>query len=522
MAFLWTTSTVATTLIGNTTTLTYTMKVLMFGWEFPPHISGGLGTACAGLTHALEKAEVDIIFTVPKLHGGERADRATFVNASTIPIGQIRSTIPLDTLGESVPENPDRGNNPQFPSHIRGRRQTLVEVPALLSPYTYGDEPAYKLQHWSYALEHRKEDTLPTNLRTKTPGLRHPQNFKDDANVKEPYAFTGSYGTNLLEEVDRYALAGAEIAASHSFDVIHAHDWMTFPAGIAAKRKSGKPLVAHVHATEVDRSGSQVNEKVFAIEKSGMELADKVVTVSHWTKKIAIEKYGIDAAKIEVVHNGITPRKETTTRLAAAPFNAPIVTFLGRITHQKGPLYFVQAARKVHEHFPDVHFVVAGSGDQLPAMLERIAAARLSGHFHFTGFLKGDEVERIWAMSSVYVMPSVSEPFGIAPLEAIQAGVPVIISKQTGVSEVMPHAIKVDFWDTDTLAEAICTVLHYRSLANTLKTNGVNQINEITWDKAAKKLITLYYDLTKLEKAKKPDVLLSGPPAQTTKHAAVL
>lgn len=499
------------------------MKVLMFGWEFPPHISGGLGTACAGITHALEEEDVDIIFTVPKLHGGEPAQRAIFVSASTIPIRHIKSTTLLDSIGANTAENAHRGSNPDA-LHLREKGRTIqVEVPSPLSPYTFWGETSYTLQHWGYPIGHRKESALPANLRTKAAGLPHPGNIKDAKAVKEPYAFSGSYGANLIEEVELYALAGAEIAASHSFDVIHAHDWMTYPAGIAAKRKSRKPLVAHVHATEVDRSGSHVNAQVFAIEKHGMEVADSVVTVSHWTKKIAVERYGIDPEKIEVVHNGITSRKETRTRQMSTPFNAPIVTFLGRITHQKGPLHFVQAARKVHEHFPDVHFVVAGSGDQLPAMLDRIAQVRLSGHFHFTGFLKGDDVERVWAMSSVYVMPSVSEPFGIAPLEAIQAGVPVIISRQAGVSEVMPHAIKVDFWDSDALAEAICTILRYRSLANTLRTNGANEINQITWEKAARKLTKLYYDLSKKhEKPEKPDVLLSGPSAQATKHAAVL
>lgn len=499
------------------------MKVLMFGWEFPPHISGGLGTACAGLTHALEKAEVDIIFTVPKLYGGEQAQRATFVNASTIPIRRLPSPIPQNSPEEESPENPAWEHQPRFLQNPESGRTTLVEVQSALSPYTSGSKTSYPLQQWRYTFEQRKEATLPVNISRKPPVFRAPRSRKKRAEVRETYAFSGTYGDNLLEEVDRYALAGAEIAMRHSFDVIHAHDWMTYPAGIAAKRASGKPMVAHVHATEIDRSGAHVNAEVFAIEKKGMEVADKVVTVSHWTKKIAIERYGIAPEKIEVVHNGITPRRETTGCLAAATLGAPMVTFLGRITHQKGPLHFVEAARKVHDRFPDVHFVVAGSGDQLPAMLERIAELRLSRHFHFTGFLKGDEVERIWAMSSVYVMPSVSEPFGIAPLEAIQAGVPVIMSRQAGVSEVMPHAIKVDFWDSEKLAEAICTVLCYRSLANTLRTNGADQIKYITWENAAKKLTNLYYALSqKQDTPEEPDALFSGPPAEATKHAAVL
>jgi glycosyltransferase involved in cell wall biosynthesis len=248
-----------------------------------------------------------------------------------------------------------------------------------------------------------------------------------------------------------------------------------------------------------------------------------VVTVSQWTKNIAIKYYGIDPEKIEVVHNGIMPKKSTPAPVLSSRLGSHYITFLGRITHQKGPLYFVEAARRVHEQFPEAHFIVAGSGDQLPIMIERIAQLRLSDKFHFTGFLKGDDIDRIWAMSSVYVMPSVSEPFGIAPLEAIQAGVPVIISNQAGVAEVMPHAIKADFWNTEGLAESICNVLRFKSLANTLKKNGAEQIQGITWDKAAKKLTALYYELTtKHEKPEKSRLLFSGSSTHQTAHPAVL
>jgi len=254
-----------------------------------------------------------------------------------------------------------------------------------------------------------------------------------------------------------------------------------------------------------------------------MTVADKVVTVSYWTKKIAIQHYHVDEKKIEVIHNGITPKVIPGHPSVSASLGSQIVTFLGRITYQKGPMYFVEAARKVHEKFPDTHFVVAGSGDQLPQMIERIAQLRLSGYFHFTGFLDSDDIDRIWAMSSIYVMPSVSEPFGIAPLEAIQAGVPVILSKQAGVSEVMEHAIKVDFWNSEALAEAICNLLRFKSLANTLKKNSSEQVKNITWEKAAKKLTTLYYELsTKHEKTEKSDLVLSGSPAKETAQPALL
>ncbi len=495
------------------------MKVLMLGWEFPPHISGGLGTACAGLTQALEKEHV-ILFVIPKVHGGESAERTTFIDASAIPIRQ-KETFTGDAYQLSV-------DNTSAPSVLSGKfgaeqagSHAVVEVPSFLTPYTSpSDILAPGLQQWNYSFESSAEDrTIPANLRHKPDNAPR----KKLRYVKEPYAFSGNYGGNLLEEVERYSHVATEIARRHTFDVIHAHDWMTFKAAIAAKKVSKKPMIVHVHATEVDRSGQFVNREIFEIEKQGMMMADQVITVSQWTKDIAIRHYHVPAEKIQVVHNGITPKAQSEAAPIAPPLEAPIVTFLGRITYQKGPMYFVEAARKVHEQFPDVHFVVAGSGDQLPMMIERIAQLRLSSHFHFTGFLRDKSIDRIWAMSKVYVMPSVSEPFGIAPLEAIQAGVPVIVSKQAGVGEVLPHAIKVDFWNSEALADAICSVLRFKSLANTLKKNGAEEIRKITWDKAAKKLTAIYYDLiNKHEKQEKPGPVLSGPPTKKTARAAVL
>lgn len=504
--------------------LTYTMKVLMLGWEYPPHISGGLGTACAGLTQALEKELVDVLFVVPKLHGGEHADRTVFVNASTIPIRQKKILTQEARHAKHDEEVSPAVNEPTqhygTVSTTESRHLETVEIPSALVPYTSPSDSGVStgLRSWSYSFD-TNDRTLPANLRTS-----HTQELHNTVKyIKEPYAFSGTYGVNLLEEVERYAQAAAEVARRRAFDVIHAHDWMTYQAGITAKKISGKPLVVHVHATEIDRSGSHVNHKVFEIEKNGMLLADQVVTVSQWTKDIAVKHYGIPAEKITVIHNGVRSREHSEIQSATPPLGSPIITFLGRITHQKGPMYFVEAARRVHDRFPEAHFVVAGSGDQLPMMIERIAQLRLSRNFHFTGFLKSEDIDKIWAMSSVYVMPSVSEPFGIAPLEAIQAGVPVILSKQAGVSEVMPHAIKVDFWNSDALAEAICSVLRFKSLANTLKKNGSEEIRNITWEKAAKKLTTLYYELSsKQRKIKRTGTVFPGTPTKKTPQTPVL
>jgi glycosyltransferase involved in cell wall biosynthesis len=498
------------------------MKVLMFGWEFPPHISGGLGTACAGLTRALENENIEVLFVVPKLHGGEQAKRTRFINASAVPI-TYRETNKAKQH-QTCPSPPSvqvhAGTISKAPSAETKTTRTTIEVPSYLDPYTLttGSAERFEIQSWNYTIKGavwpQHNNSERSQAEKAEPGV---------TSRKKPHAFSGTYGVNLIEEVAHYTEVGAEIGRANQFDVIHAHDWMTYRAGIAASKVSGKPLVVHVHATEIDRSGASVNTLVFEIEKEGMMKADKVVAVSQWTKKIAVEHYGIDERKIEVVHNGISPKQYSTAPNMAPPIGSRIVTFLGRITHQKGPMYFVEAAKKVHDSFPDAHFVVAGSGDLLPKMIERIAQLKLSHKFHFTGFLKGEDIDRVWSMSTVYVMPSVSEPFGIAPLEAIQAGVPVILSKQAGVGEVMSHAIKVDFWDTDALAEAMCSVLRFKSLADTLKENGAEEVKMITWDKAARKLISLYHKLTsKHEKPENDHPVLSGSSTTQTSNTSVL
>jgi glycogen synthase len=470
------------------------MKVLMFGWEFPPHISGGLGTACHGLTNSLSQENIDVLFVVPKLHGGETADRTRFINASQVPIASDNSIAEYISSSAGDPEI----RKTLFNVIRKDSRIQQIEIPSTLSPYrspTF-QEDSEAIEHWNYSMETREAE----EVRGVTPGrmtlLPETKEKKESEKPKDAaYQFSGAYGPNLIEEVKRYAQVGAAIASQFEFDVIHAHDWMTYLAGIAAKKISGKPLVVHVHATEFDRSGEQTDPQVRAIEHQGMAEADCVVTVSHWTKKIAVTRYQVPEEKIKVVHNGIIPKVQAERLSFRLPVASHIVTFLGRITYQKGPLHFVEAARHVLDRFPDAHFVIAGSGDQLPLMIERIAQLRMSTHFHFTGFLRGHDIDKVWSMSNVYVMPSVSEPFGIAPLEAIQAGVPVIISNQSGVAEVMPHAMKVDFWNSHELGAAICSVLKYKSLSRTLASNGAAAIGGISWKSAAIKLSQLYHGL---------------------------
>lgn len=428
------------------------MRVLMFGWEFPPHISGGLGTACLGLTSAMIKEGTDILFVVPKTHGDEKSPH--LIDASQV----IMKT----------------SDHFRLPLGIAKEKLDVISVPAALTPYTsssYSDP----VMQWNY------EFTFPNEV--KAPGGKR-------------YNFTGGYGPFLLHEVERYAQVALTIARENSFDVIHAHDWHTFPAGIEAKRLTGKPLIVHIHSTEYDRAGDNGDPGIHQLEHLGMLEADGVIAVSQWTKNIITSRYNIPDEKISVVYNGIDEKLKTKAKPLPFPqLGSHMITYLGRVTYQKGPLYFVEAAKKVSHQLPDAHFIVAGAGDLLPAVIEKVAQYRLSSRFHFTGFLQHDQVDRVWAISDLYVMPSVSEPFGLVPLEAIQSGVPVILSNQSGVAEIIPHTIKVDFWDTDAMADAICGALKHKSLFNTVKNESRNDIRRITWEQAAKKLNHIYHEL---------------------------
>lgn len=445
----------------------------MFGWEFPPHISGGLGTACFGLTQSLSRLKTRILFVVPKAEGHRPFGGVEIMGAGSVQSPNQRIDYGKGYGQRSVSSVRKRGG---VSSNIVPIKVNVNLRPYFTDEFLFGET---RLQRWDYQVKESRNN---------------PRNGKGEKE-ESPFSFTGGYGPHLMEEVEQYAQVAAIIARDNSFDVIHAHDWLTYPAGIEAKRMSGKPLVVHVHATEFDRAGEDINFQVSDIERTGMEKADRIIAVSQWTKNIIVSRYGIPENKVTVVHNGVAAKPDKVC--AAMPLiGGPVITFLGRITHQKGPAYFLEAACKVLQKFPDVHFVMAGSGDLLPNMMELAATLKISSRVHFTGFLKSAKVDQVWAISNVYVMPSVSEPFGIAPLEAMMSGVPVIISKQSGVSEVVRHAIKVDFWDTEALASAICDLLTYESLNNTIKRESLEESKKITWDRAATKINIIYDELT--------------------------
>jgi glycosyltransferase involved in cell wall biosynthesis len=445
------------------------MRILMLGWEFPPFISGGLGTACYGLAKALSDLGTEILFVLPKGAIDERLERVHVFSPPESANGRSRgqSYWTVDGL-----------------EHVR-----LIPVGAALSPYQTEEE---------YREERRRE------ARAQGPAAAEPgKGVPAPAPAKAPdpnrptslgiMGGTGIYEGDLYSEVHRYARMVAEIARHNTFDVIHAHDWMTYPAGLSVAALAGKPLVVHMHSTEFDRSGTNINQRVYDIERAGLHGARRVICVSRLTRDLVTHRYGVPDGKCRIVYNAITINGEPLpTHVNRIEHDDKIVLFLGRITMQKGPEYFLAAARKVLEVMDNVKFVMAGSGDMIRRMIELAAAMGIGHRVTFTGFLRGDDVDRIYEMADLYVMPSVSEPFGLAPLEALTHDVPVLISKQSGVSEVLTHALKVDFWDIHEMANKIIAVLRHPPLQKTLREHGAFEVRKFAWSDAAKACMEVY------------------------------
>lgn len=414
------------------------MKALMFGWEFPPHILGGLGTASYGLTQGMSKqSDMEITFCIPKPWGDEDQSFLRILGVNSVPI--VWQDVHWDTLKERV-------------GHY-------------MDPQLYYDLRDHIYADFRY---------LHTN----------------DLGCME---FSGRYPENLHEEINNYSIVAGVIARGLDYDIIHSHDWLTYPAGIHAKNVSGKPLVIHVHATDFDRSRGNVNPTVYAIEKNGMNMADHIICVSDLTRRTVIEKYGQDPAKVTTVHNAATPLSEDILNLKSRKGTQDkVVTFLGRITMQKGPEYFVEAAALVLQRTKNVRFVMAGSGDMLEQMIRLVADKGIADRFHFPGFMRGNEVYEMLISSDVYVMPSVSEPFGISPLEAMQVGVPSIISYQSGCAEILSKAIKTNYWDIHAMADAMYSICTYPAMYDNLSKEGKAEVDEIKWEYAGQKVRDIY------------------------------
>ncbi len=453
------------------------MRVLMLGWEFPPHISGGLGTACEGLTTGLARHGVDVTFVVPELFGGEKSDHVHLVDSHG-RITDERGTLHISD------ETEEADDGLQFPA--KGRVRTK-RVPAMLMPYltpeTF-DDYVSKLKALAGELS-----TRGASLRAELDSVGIESGALSPTSARNPSVH---YSWDMFGEVSRYAARISELFSGYSFDVIHCHDWMTFPAGVTLKKMTGRPLVLHVHSAEFDRSGAHVNDQIFGVERWGLENADVIIAVSYYTRRILNEQYGIPLEKIAVVHNGVYSDTVRERYRSDRRWPSRIVLFLGRITFQKGPDYFVEAAAKVVPIVPDVLFVMAGTGDMRQRMIDRVHELGLQDNFYFPGFLRGQEVEEMFSLADVYVMPSVSEPFGISALEAIKFETPVIISRQSGVSEVLSHALKVDFWDIERLADLMINALLHPELREDMISMARNEVRRLHWEASAIKTVEVY------------------------------
>ncbi len=449
------------------------MRVFMLGWEFPPFISGGLGTACYGLTKAMSGLGTDIIFVLPRPVSTPFSTHVRLVSPhASSPLAAPATEMRLDEF-ENV---------------------TFRTIDAqLTNPYEAPSKYEAPIQPRTTSKAQRP---IFTPVVSTPPPIPAPVSAADTAMpgyVNSPSEVGGVYAGDMFSEIQRYAALAAEIARNESFDVVHAHDWMTFPAGMAVAGLKGVPLVVHIHSTEFDRSGVHVDQRIYDIERRGMHSAMKVIAVSSLTKNLITHHYGIESDKVEVVYNAIDVNGNGfDEEKYSIHKDEKIVLFLGRITMQKGPEYFIAAAKKVLEVMDNVKFVMAGSGDMIRRTIEMAAAMGIGHKVLFTGFLRGGDVEKVFKMADLYVMPSVSEPFGIAPLEAMSHDVPVIVSKQSGVSEMLHNALKVDFWDINEMANKIVAVLKHPPLASTLRQHGSFEVRRRSWADAAKACLGVY------------------------------
>jgi glycogen(starch) synthase len=459
------------------------MRVFMLGWEFPPFISGGLGTACYGLTKAMSALGTDVVFVLPRPVSTPFSTHVRLVSPHVnSPLAAPATEMRLDEFENVTFRTIDSQlSNPY-------ERPSQYEQPIRPNPAAQASAPRSRMPSAAPAPAH-SQPSAPSAMASSVPQA------------------TGQYGGDLFAEVQRYANLAGEIAREESFDIVHAHDWMTFPAGMAVAAMKGVPLVVHIHSTEFDRSGPHVDQRIYDIERRGMHGAMKVIAVSSLTKGIITQHYGIEPDKVEVVYNAIDLNGSTfDEEKYSIHKDEKIVLFLGRITMQKGPEYFIAAAKKVLEVMDNVKFVMAGSGDMIRRTIEMAAAMGIGHKVLFTGFLRGPDVEKVFKMADLYVMPSVSEPFGIAPLEAMSHDVPVIVSKQSGVSEVLNHALKVDFWDINEMANKIVAVLKHPPLANTLREHGSFEVRRRSWADAAKACGSVYEIALDMVKPKAPRI----------------
>lgn len=429
------------------------MRVLFVTWEFPPLIAGGLGTACYGMVRALLRAGVEVDLILPTIQETVFPMREE-EDVDTLPVRVLEESPEVRTLIETHTETKARLEY----LGLSARPETYLTPGFIMGGF-------WRRYEWTETITRaRLLQTLAENL---------------------------IGGENIFQKVQELTVRAASLAEKLEFDVIHAHDWLTFPAGLVLRQLSGKPLVAHIHATEFDRAGGAGDERVHKIEYASLSQADLILAVSRYTAEMVAGRYRIDSDKISVVHNAHSIEAEEKLSEERI-FKGPLILFLGRITLQKGPDYFLEVATRVLKAHPEARFVMAGTGDMMSRVMHRSAAARLGPKFLFTDFLNRRQVDQVLKASDIFIMPSVSEPFGIVPLEAMAHGAASVISKQSGVAEVLENVIKVDFWDIDEMVRVVNRLIENPEERLALAKAGHDEVLEIKWDEAAHKIRHAY------------------------------
>ncbi len=434
------------------------MKILMFTWEFPPLISGGLGMACYGMVKALLNQGVKIDLVLP---------------TKEMVYFPLRQESDVDTL-------PAVFCDPVLHEEYTTKTFTGIKERLEYIGISHKPESYLQLEEIDSYISEIKSHYWTSTVKERT-----------EVGLWEEMTFNLIGEEDLIKKVQEYTIRAERFARILEYDIIHAHDWLCYPAGMLSKQISKKPLIVHIHATEFDRSGGPGDERIHKIEHAGMTYADRVIAVSKYTAQMIMSRYRIDTGRIRIIHNAFTVPDDVNLDKKRI-LNGPTILFLGRITLQKGPDYYLDVADRVLKVHPEARFIMAGTGDMARKLLRKSAALKLKNRFLFTGFLNRKQVEQILRAADIYVLPSVSEPFGIAPLEAMAYGVTAIISKQSGVSEVVNHAFKVDFWDVDLMADTINHLIENPDVCQRIGIEGMLEVNRIQWDEAAEKIRQLY------------------------------
>ncbi len=469
----------------------------MLGWEYPPRFAGGLGKACQGLSQAMAKQGAQIFFVLPTFPERVSETHLEVVGAveCMIEAGWDPQLVYEAAKGSSETASTSI-QKPTGKATSENTGITRIQSEAKLFPYGAHPEGEasenFKRILDRMSSEGQYSQKLNSFLRPQKERVQtQPKQKKETTSTQVIPSASEIYGKNLWSEIERFCFTVRHLSETHEVDLVHAHDWMTFPAAFEFQKATGVPVYLHVHATEYDRSGDRLNQEVFRIEREGFRRASHIFAVSRYTAGIIERLYGINRKKISVVYNA----PESNTSLVESGVERsrePNVVFLGRLTFQKGPDHFLRAAAMVAQAVPRARFVICGSGDMMEFLRNQAHRLGIERQVQFAGFLEPSEVDKVLLNSRVLVMPSVSEPFGLVALEAILCGIPVVLSKQSGVKEVLQRALVVDFWDHEKLADQIIAALRLPDLSKQLVEDGMDQLRQLSWEKSAQHVMEIY------------------------------